>query len=185
MNTRSSQSAVPNRRHHKSLWRMLWVLAFLLHVPATIRIFSVAFGAESGGSGWSSVLFISVTNLFFILEIIFAWSLHLFRSRRSVVAFLVIIALLHVGVIDRAFPDLAREQEIHLWIALSAGAVVIWRMSILLIARLRFAETSCSALSRGSERFRRALLFEPNPILPRPDRGWLSAPLRAPPVLSV
>lgn len=121
----------PRRRcgssvRHRSLWRVLWGLLLLLHAPATIKVFSVAFGYEAGESGWSSLLVISATNLVFLFEIVFASSLRLLNNRRALIAFLMVIALLHVGVIDRVCPDLALGENLHLWLALTTGGAVTW-----------------------------------------------------------
>lgn len=112
----------------KSVWRFAWALLLLMHVPATIKVFSVAFGAEANGSSWPSVLLITATNLFFLVEIIFACSLKLLSNRRSVIVFLLIIALLHVGVIGSGFPDLAQALDLRFWMLLSIGSLALWQL---------------------------------------------------------
>lgn len=157
------------------------MLLLLLHAPATIKVFSIAFDGESS---WSSVFLITATNLFFVLEIVFAWLLHVLNNRRSIIAFLLIVALLHVGALDRGFPDLAVLDELQLWFLVTATSMVVWRQLAACLVCLqrvvgKTAERQCLF----------AYLFycfnsEFIPVLRQPDCGWRSSPLRAPPKFS-
>lgn len=164
------------------MWRSALLLLLLLHIPATAKVYAMALAGEPS---WSSVLIISATNLFFILEIVFAWSLHLLTDRRSVIAFLVIVALLHVGVIDRGFPDLEIAHNLNTWLVATAGGVLVLRWLLpALLAHIR----AVAALFAEQRRQLARLLYRrrrgPMPALCAPDCHWLSAPLRAPPCLS-
>ncbi|MCG8405304.1 MAG: hypothetical protein MI923_08920 [Phycisphaerales bacterium] len=169
---------VPRR---KSLWRLLWGLLLLIHAPATVKVFSIAFDGETG---WSSVFLITATNLFFILEIIFASLLHVLSSRRNVIAFLLVVVLLHVGAIERGFPDLALLDELDLGLLLSAGLAALWRQLIAPVLCL------CRFVGKAADhrRFFAYLLYcfhsDFIAVLRQPDCGWRSSPLRAPPILS-
>lgn len=165
------------------MWRSALLLLLLLHIPATAKVYAMALAGEPS---WSSVLIISATNLFFILEIVFAWSLHLLTDRRSIIAFMVVVALLHVGVIDRGFPDLEIAHNLSTWLVTTAGSVLVLRwLSPALLAHIR----AVTALFAEQRRQLARLLYRrrrgPLPALCAPDRHWLSAPLRAPPCLSM
>lgn len=173
----SVRSSHPRRR--RTLWRSLWVLVLLLHAPATIKVYSMALGGEPG---WSSLLLISATNLFFIFEIIFAWSLHLFSDRRSAIAFVLIVALLHVGVVDHGFPEQAIKYDLPILLVFTASSIAV---GLRLAGRLLACFQGLAALLIAQRRRLARLIYrrrvEVVPVLRRPDHCWLCAPLRAPP----
>ena len=178
---RKQSSRLPLRR--RAMWRSALLLILLLHLPATAKVYAMALAGEPS---WSSVLLISATNLFFVLEIVFARSLHLLTDRRSVIAFLVIVALLHVGVIDRGFPDLAIAHDLNIWLAATAGGVAALRwLSPVLLACIRAAAVLFAEQRRQLARLLYRRRRGPMPALCAPDRHWLSAPLRAPPCPSM
>ncbi len=108
--------------NRKSVWRAIWIALLLLHAPITYRVFSLAIDGESK---WSSLVLIGITNLFFVLEIVFGWSLHILTDRRRIVAFVVIIALLHVGMVDHALPGWSFMTELNAWLAVSIGGLLL------------------------------------------------------------
>lgn len=174
-------SRLPLRR--RAIWRSALLLLLLLHIPATAKVYAMALAGEPS---WSSVLLITATNLFFILEIVFAWSLHLLTDRRSVIAFLIIVVLLHVGVIDRGFPDLAIAHDLNIWLVTTAGSVAALRwLSSVLRACVRVVATMLAEQRRQLARLLYRRRRGPMPALCAPDCHWLSAPLRAPPCLSM
>lgn len=117
----------PTTSRRRSLWRFLWVFLLVLHAPATVKVFSVAIGGESD---WSSAVLMTATNIFFVLEIIFGWSLHLLSDRRSALVFLLIVAMLHAGVIDRAMPDVLGEDSMRAALLLTIGVTLVARLFI-------------------------------------------------------
>ena len=178
---RKRNSRLPLRR--RAMWRSGLLLLLLLHIPATAKVYAMALAGEPS---WSSLLLISATNIFFIFEIIFAWSLHLLTDRRSVIAFIVVVALLHVGVVDRGFPDLAIAHNANILLVATAGGVAVLRwlspglVACILAVAAMFAEQR-RLLARRLYRQR----CGPIPAFCAPDCHWLSAPLRAPPSLSL
>lgn len=180
------KGAKPQHHRKKSLWRSLWLLALLAHAPATIKVFSAAFAAESGASDWSSLLPLALANLFILCEISFASLLHVLRDRRSIIAFLLVVALLHVGVIDHVAPGLLGAEEVRFWLALTAGAVVIRRLILSLLVVASWRDFSVGrAMQRALCRRWYGLAAESDISAPRPTQGWLCAPLRAPPHFSL
>jgi len=175
--TPKRSSRLPLRR--RAMWRSVLLLLLLLHIPATAKVYSMAL---AGDPSWTSLLLISATNLFFILEIIFARSLHLLTDRRSVIAFMVIVALLHVGVIDRGFPDLAIPSNVTVWLVATAGGLAALRwLSPMLLACIRGMAALLTEQRRQLARRHYRRRCGPISTFRSPDCHWLSSPLRAPP----
>ena len=106
-------------------WRLLWAIAFLLHVPITFKAFATLLDSDSGGTAWSSIFLLSLTNAFFVLEIAFACSIRVLSDRRSMLVFMLAIAFLHAGVIERSAPDAVRDWSLGVGgLPLAFGAVV-------------------------------------------------------------
>lgn len=118
INNLASLLRMPSR---KSLWRLAWLTVLLLHAPATLRVISLAWVDESR---WSSAFLIAATNIFFIFEIVFGWSFRVLTDRRRIVTFLVIIALLHVGVMGPAIPGMT-GTELTMCLVLSFTSVAL------------------------------------------------------------
>jgi hypothetical protein len=163
----------------KSAWRFLWVALLVLHAPATIKVFSVALG---GGSDWSSAVLMAATNAFFVLEIFFGWSLHLLSDRRSALVFLLVVALLHAGVIDRAMPDVLGEEGVRMVLLFTAGSAVLVRLALAGLSI--FVRLADDAAAYGYLLRRRAYSTVPPPSRSPVSPRMLSRmrPLRAPPV---
>jgi len=121
LNTGARQPAASQNRR-KSYWRLLWAAVLLLHAPITIGVFS-AIWTQSGPIRWSSVLLLTLANAFFVFEVVCAYSLRILSDRRKVITFLVVIALLHVGVIERAMPDFVHNADIQYWLLLASASV--------------------------------------------------------------
>ena len=96
----------------RSYWRLFWAAVFLLHAPITFKAFATLLGPEDARTAWSSILLLTLTNAFFILEIAFAYSIRLLADRRSILVFMLVVAFLHAGVIDRNVPDAMRDWSL-------------------------------------------------------------------------
>lgn len=112
----------------QSLWRLLWVCVFFLHAPITAGVFLRAWGGGIEETGWSSILLLTVSNLFFITEIGFAYSLRLLSDRRRMVAFVLVIALLHTGFVERALPAMLSVSDATSWLTVAVIGVCAWRV---------------------------------------------------------
>lgn len=176
--------STPERNHrHRTFWRLLWAAVFLLHAPITIKVFAMAMAGAEGHVGSASLLLLAASNLFFVFEIVFAASLRLVTDRRSAVAFMLVVAILHVGVIDSGFPGLVRDGDFHVWLGLSGASFVVLsgRLRTLLhqfVVRA-FDAAALVALIRPCYAARS---IERAPSL-RPQSRWRASPLRAPPRL--
>ncbi len=141
------------------------MLLLALHAPATVKVFSVAIG---GGSDWSSAALMAATNVFFLLEIYFGWSLRLLSDRRSAVVFLLVVAMLHVGVIDRAAPDLLAQDGVRLALLFTIGAAGLVRLALAAIAFARLASDEAAYQSMLRRRCHAAIpAFTTQPDSPR------------------
>jgi hypothetical protein len=90
-------------RHRKTtLWRCFWALVLLLHAPVTWHVIR-----GDHPTAWSSIVLLVLATAFFLMEVCLARCVGLINDRRSAMVFLLIIALLHVGVLERGFPVLA------------------------------------------------------------------------------
>lgn len=105
-------------------WRLFWTVVLLAHLRATHAAFASLFHGGAGTTDWTRLLFLSTSNLFFILEVSFAPGLRLVSDRRAVIAFLIIVAVMHAGVIERGMPDVVFARDSQLWLLLSTvGAI--------------------------------------------------------------
>jgi hypothetical protein len=93
---------------------------------------------------WSSVLLLTLSNVFFLTEIWFAYSLRLLSDRRRMVAFVLVIALLHAGFIERSLPVLLAVGDVTDWLTVAVIGVCTWRF---LMRELRAVVSR--VLSRG------------------------------------
>ena len=109
-----------NRR--QSYWRLLWAAVLLLHTPITVSVFSDLW-TQAGEVRWSSILLLTLANAFFVLEVVSAYSLRILSDRQKVVTFLVVIAILHVGMIERGMPEFVRDADIHYWMLLTTAGL--------------------------------------------------------------
>lgn len=169
-----SASAGPSRSH-RLWWRVLWAAVLILHGPATIGALLSLWHPSQGHR--SSILLLVASNSFFILEVIFAWSLRLFSSRRNLLVFALIIVLLHVGVMEQR--GLIRSSDAQ-WIycllltgigACQWSAIIRWAAG-----RIDRTASPGQTLTRP---VRRVVL---NMLVPLdPQATWRAAPLRAPP----
>ena len=125
--------------HRKAMWRLAWLLVFALHLPATIKVYGSA-AAAGEPTAWSSLILLAVTNLFFILEITFAWSLRILSDRRCLVAFVLIVALMHAGVLDRVMPDAIADQGVNLMLFVSTVAPLAICLSLIEAVRRRIVD---------------------------------------------
>ena len=156
------------RFSNKLLWRLGWLSILLLHIPASIKVLGLG-GADAEVNGLAASLMM-LTNMIFLLEIVFCPVLMLCASRRRMVVLLLIITLLHAGVIH----DAALNFDWEL-IPISFSLLVAWLVTA--------AVTMLSiANRRGLDQFliwaRRA-----RPWLPAlaPRAFFLASPANAPP----
>jgi len=181
----------PNMRQKHSLgsqtrtargiaWRMLWLAALIAHAPLTAGVMA-AIWRDGGDASVGRLLLIVASNLFFLIEISFAPCARAIRDRRTAVALILIVALLHSGVIDRAlsFDSPAPNTELCLFATL-AGAVAIGRREpwALLAGRVRGRAPRTTHGIANADRRRRP---ESRAHRAAPQAQWRSAPLRAPP----
>lgn len=124
----------------KAIWRLVWLLIFALHLPATIKVYGSA-AAAGEPTAWSSLVLLAVTNAFFILEITFAWSLRILSDRRCLIAFVLIVALMHAGVLDRVMPDAVAGQGVTLLLFVSTAAPLAVCLGLIEAVRRRVAES--------------------------------------------
>jgi hypothetical protein len=110
MKTTSQRTQISGRR--RSYWRLFWAVVFLLHAPITFKVFATLFGPENDRTAWSSIFLLALTNAFFIAEIAFAYSVRLVADRRSMLVFMLVVAFMHAGVIDRNVPDAVRDWSL-------------------------------------------------------------------------
>jgi hypothetical protein len=169
------------RRPHRHWWRLLWAVVLLLHAPATLNAFSALWRLESGEISPSSLLTLAGSNLFFILEIAFASSLRLLSSRRNLLVFFLIIAILHVGVVERSVASHAASPALAPTLLATAVGAACWRRI------LQFLQALLGSQVEHDPRPRRLTDFRSLPAgLPARRQSalaWLCAPLRAPPCL--
>ncbi len=160
----------------------MWILVALVHVKAT----AIAWGPMAH-RGWSDadltqLFLLSASNLFFLLEIIFAPCLRLMSDRRAAIAFLLIVAILHAGVIEHGLPRSDSPQQLQLWICTAGAAALAWRRLV------RFTHQVLNVMCRATSDLR----WKPRPSLAAhwrtiplcsraPLCGWRRAALRAPP----
>ncbi len=139
------------------LWRGLWALVLLLHAPITVSVFAAALRLEEGRASWSSLLILAISNAFFIVEILFAYSLRLLRDRRAVFVFFLVIALLHVGVIERGFPALvANLDQPVAWLLLGVvGTMIVpfFARQGLILAIRRWADSLAASILAVARRY--------------------------------
>ena len=184
MKTSTYRSPIVPRR--QSYWRLLWAVVFLLHAPITIKAFGNILGPEEGRTAWSSIFLLTLTNVFFIGEIAFAYSLRILSDRRRLVAFLVVIALLHVGVLERGLPQTLHNADLHYWLLIATVSVVcirtlmrfglaIWRQSVGHIVEDR----------RQLAKWWYELRAAPARAPVSPQAAWRFTPPRAPPAFCI
>lgn len=110
MKSTKRPSQITQRR--TSYWRLFWAVVFLLHAPITFKVFGKLLAPQAGEAAWSSIFLLTLSNLFFILEIAFAYSIRALSDRRAVLVFLLIVAFVHAGVIDRSIPSAAQDWNL-------------------------------------------------------------------------
>lgn len=170
----------------QSYWRLFWAVVLLLHAPITINAFSAIW--QSGESvRWSSILLLTLSNLFFIAEIAYAYSLRLLSDRRKVITFLVVIALLHVGLIERGMPEFIHDADLNYWLFITTAGLLSWTAirRILEACRTRISAAQFLDLGRDAPRHRYARAALPECRPRQMVRGLLYLPPRAPPAFSL
>ncbi len=170
----------------QSSWRLFWAAVLLLHAPITINVFS-AFWQGGESVRWSSILLLTLSNLFFIAEIAYAYSLRLLSDRRKLITFLVVIALLHVGLIERGMPEFIHDADLNYWLFVTSAGLLSWTTfrRILESARVRIAASRLLDLGRDAPRQWYARDSLPHCRPRQSFFGILHLPPRAPPAHSL
>lgn len=173
-----------NRR--QSCWRLLWLVVMLLHAPLTVGAFSALFRGDDGVR-WSSLLLLALSNAFFVFEIVFAYSLRIISDRRKLIAFLIVVALLHVGLLERGMPHYFHELLPQQWVLFAAASTLAVRFIIEVLGALgrRLSASAASVSRRGPPRNRLFDLALPLARLRSMIFGPLQVPVRAPPAANL
>lgn len=113
-----------------ALSRWLWVCMLAVHAPALLAVWRLFLSEGVDAVRLSSFLGLSAAALFFVLKILGVRVLNFERSRRSVVAVVIGIALLHANAIDVRVQNIAIAQEIPVAgsILLAAGLSCVQRV---------------------------------------------------------
>lgn len=167
---------------HRTFWRLLWSVVLLMHLPATVGVFSAIFRDASDGTTWGLALQLGLSNLFFLFEIIFASTSKWLANGRCAIVFALVVLLLHVGVISQLQTDYATDASLQNWVALSMAAVVAWLIVLTASAFSRAAGRNPGETRRRFARRLYTILSESALIMHRPVSSWRAAPLRAPPL---
>lgn len=170
----------------QSYWRFFWAVVLLLHAPLTLNVFSSLIdGTEP--VRWSSLVLLTLSNLFFILEIGYAYSFRLLSDRRKMATFLVVIALLHVGMIERGMPDFVQDADVHYLLLVTTCAALSCRWLVFLLTsswqRLAARATIGDGLNDRHRRYARRA--EPLCIVQSLLAGPLFSSPRPPPLPSL
>ncbi len=165
----------------RSCWRLLWAAVLLLHAPITINSLTPLWRADLAHINWSSLILLGLSNLFFVGEIAFAYSLHILTDRKRVIAFVVVIAILHGGLIERGMPQLLRDADLQYLMLVTVPVAFTWRrwLGRLVAACHRFARLIRLDALRLSALWHAARL-QPA-VRPRATFCPICAPPRAPP----
>src|SRR5215475_12255193 len=111
----------------RTAWRLFWIAIATAHLRVTLGAWGVGHGADAD---WSRVILLSAVNLFFLLEIVFAPCLRLLNDRRTAIALLLVVAIMHAGVIPLAVPNADLVRDLEVWACLTGvGAIVWWLLS--------------------------------------------------------
>src|SRR5438477_9051308 len=117
----------------RAAWRIFWIAVALAHARATIGVWGGLGHASTADADWGRLVLLSAGNLFFLLEIIFAPCLRLISDRRTMIALLLIVALLHAGVVQHAIPAFDSTRDLQLWVCVAGiGGLLIQRYALLL-----------------------------------------------------
>jgi hypothetical protein len=182
MTSATERTKANSLKRRQMWWRLAWAVVLLLHAPLTFKAFSGLWRLGSGDVGWSSLLLLTISNAFFILEILFARCQRIITNRRAMVVLLLIVALVHVGVIDRAAPGLLAQADVHRFLLL-AGLGVVGLDRILRIVAARSMEIALDwreALRQLSRLFYHRL-HQGRALRPAPITLRAGPALRAPP----
>jgi|ERR1043166_257433 hypothetical protein len=161
---------------HRFWWRLLWAVVLVCHAPVTIHALAVL----QSGRGHTSIPLLAASNAFFILEILFAGSYRLLSSRRNLIAFALIVLMLHVGVLEQHGLVPASSSQLLYCLLLPTIGAVKWQ-TILQWAQRRLSLDHAPDPSRHARPAHRAK-SNLNVLTPaQPQSAWHAAPLRAPP----
>lgn len=122
-------------RRRQMYWRFFWAVVCLLHAPITFKAFGNLVGPEEGRTAWSSILLLTLSNAFFVLEIAFAYSIRLLSDRRAILVFMLVVAFVHAGVIERSMPDAVRDWNLSVTLVplVLGGAALASLLAVVLL----------------------------------------------------
>lgn len=170
---------------HRFYWRSFWAAMWMAHLPASWQAAAGVLGIADGPPDWGRFLLLSASNVFFLLEVCFAPSLRLVSNRRAMVVFLLIVAIMHSGMIEQSLPGLIFARDAHLWLAVTAGAVLArnWLLrAVAAVAARRLVVDFLTALWKTTRR-RFHSTIDRGRRLVDPVACFLAAPRIAPPTI--
>lgn len=164
-------------------WRALWAVAILAHLRISATLFLSLWHDGINDAHWGRLFLLSASNLFFVIEVLFAPMFRSVRDRRALVAFLLVIAMLHAGPISQSVPQVLYVRDAPVWLGLTAVCVIPWRRVRRIVLTWLRARPAAQCRSAPAPRRRFS-----SPRRAGPPRGisarFLCAPLRAPPLVS-
>jgi len=167
------------------IWRLCWLLMLAVHVGAITESWLAVFRAGSLGAGSGALLrALALSGLagFFVLKIVDVSWLRLTGGWRSKVAAGIVVALLHVSVVERATGIETDLSPAHVGVVLFAAGAIDSRRLLRLTAALRrlFVRVFLRIVPQHAiEQFAHGADHEQRPLLACAHLNAL--PLRAPP----
>ncbi len=161
-------------------WRITWGLVFLAHWRINLRLFGSLWFDGAAEADWSRLFLLSISNLYFVAEVLFGISLRFIHNRRALVVFLLVIAILHAGPISQSVPELISVRDAAAWVGLPTLLVIArllprsWADSVVRWFGSRWAGLSPPRLHIG--------LIPVIPAIQRATAQVRSSPRRGPPI---
>lgn len=166
------------------IWRLGWLLMLVVHVGAILESWRALLGGPAGAGTGALLRALALSGLaaFFVLKFIDVRWLRLAGGWRSKVAATIVVALLHVGVVERATGIEADLSPAHVGVVLFVAGAVDSRRLLRLTSALRrlFIRVFFRIVPQwAAEQFAQLADHEQRSILARAHLNAL--PLRAPP----
>jgi len=174
----------PRPSSYRLYWRLFWLVALLGHIPVTWGAVANVLGPGVDRTAWSSLFLLTGSHLFFLLEITLSPSARLLTDRRAAVAFIIVVALLHSGILEHGMPELISVDNAQVWLGLTAAGAVVWRFKWRLVPHWARTMHVVAGHERLAFRRRSYAAAVSLVLIPSDPLGhWRRAPLRAPPSL--
>jgi len=176
-----------SRTNLRHWWRVLWAVVLLVHIPATLNVLSAGVQAGWGRAGSGTMVLLVLGNVFFLLEILFACSLRVLSSVRSAVVFVLVLAMLHAGMIERSAPQLVADGQMTACLIVTTLGAAGLRSFLRLLAAVHTALADMTRRASGLQvrLYARRRVGWAWHSFTASLRAWTCAPLRAPPALSL